>query len=36
MCPVAKCGVVHFMMFDLSRLIGLCSIEYHKYNISIN
>jgi len=25
---VAKCGVVHFMMFDLCRLIGLCSIEY--------
>lgn len=36
MCPVAKCGVIHFMMFDLSRLIGLCSIEYKINTTSVS
>lgn len=36
MCPVAKCCVIHFMMFDLPRLIGLCSVEYQINTTSVS
>lgn len=36
MHPMTKCDVIHFMMFDLSRLISLCDVEYHMNTTTVH